>query len=203
MDPRERLLLAAERLVAERGVEVSLREVALAAGLRNNSAVHYHFGSRDGLLQAVLDRRNAAMEVERLARLAAHETSGADADVRELLDMLVGPLLTVPYAEGSTHYARFLEQVRSHPVIAAVDLGPDHWPAVQILTVRLQRAVAAQTGLPPEAVRRRLASMASVLFALLADAERARGRRTDRRVVDEVLTMVVGLLTAVPQEAAR
>jgi len=197
MDPRERLLLAAERLVAEQGVDVSLREIALAAGQRNNSAVHYHFGSRDGLLHAVLERRNAAMEVQRLALLAEHEVKGDADDVHDLLDMLVRPSFTVPYDEGSTHYARFLEQVRSHPVLARPELSDQHWPAVQILTARLHRAVAAATGLPDTLVRRRLVSMASVLFALLADAER-RGTR-DPREVEEVLAMLAGLLTAVPE----
>ena len=118
MDARDRLILAAERLIAEQGVDVALRDVALAAGQRNNSAVHYHFGSRDGLLRAVLDRRNAAMEEERLALLAEHEVTGGEDGVSALLDILVRPILTVPYAEGSTHYARFLERVRSHPALS-------------------------------------------------------------------------------------
>ena len=42
----ERLLLAAERLFAARGVDgVSLRQVNVEAGQRNLSAAHYHFGS--------------------------------------------------------------------------------------------------------------------------------------------------------------
>ena len=199
MEAQERLILAAEELIAEHGVDVSLRDIAIAAGQRNNSAVHYHFGSRDGLLQAVLDRRQAAMEAQRLARLAEHEVRGDGDDVRELLDMLVRPLLTVPYAEGSTHYARFLEQVRSHRVLARPELTDTHWPAVQIITARLLRAVVADSGLTTAAARRRMGSMASVMFALLADAERRRETAADE--VDEVVTMLSGLLTAVPDKA--
>ena len=198
MDARDRLILTAERLVAEQGVDVALRDVALAAGQRNNSAVHYHFGSRDGLLRAVLDRRNAAMEEERLALLAEHEVRGGEDGVSPLLDILVRPLLTVPYAEGSTHYARFLERVRSHPVLSAPELSDEHWPAVQILTARLNRAVAEQTGLSSRVVRQRMAFMASVMFALLADVERERDGVVDPLLGDEVVTMLVGLLTAVP-----
>ena len=49
MDTRERLLLTAEKLLGERGINgVSLREITREAGQRNASALHYHFGSRDG-----------------------------------------------------------------------------------------------------------------------------------------------------------
>src|SRR6516225_8182566 len=49
------LILAAERLFAERGIEgVALRQVNQAANQKNMSAAHYHFGSRDGLVNAVL-----------------------------------------------------------------------------------------------------------------------------------------------------
>ena len=47
-DGRERIIVAAERLIAERGIDVPLRDIAVAADQRNNSAVQYHFGSRDG-----------------------------------------------------------------------------------------------------------------------------------------------------------
>lgn len=40
---RTALLDAGERLIAERGVDVPLRDIAAAAGQRNNSAVHYYF----------------------------------------------------------------------------------------------------------------------------------------------------------------
>ena len=43
------MMLAGEQLFAERGFRgVSLREIGLAAGQRNNSAAQYHFGSRLG-----------------------------------------------------------------------------------------------------------------------------------------------------------
>ena len=52
------LISTAERLFAERGLEaVSLSEINRDAGQRNKSALHYHFGSRDGLLKALLEKR--------------------------------------------------------------------------------------------------------------------------------------------------
>jgi len=197
-DARERIILAAERLIAEHGPEVALRDIAMAAGQRNNSAVHYHFGSRDGLIEAVVRRRQRALEVRRLELLAALETTDAPDDVGTLVGILVRPMFEVPYAEGSTHYARCLEQIRSHPTIRETGLSREFSPAVQILTARLARALVH---LPPRSRLRRLESMASVMFALLADHERASESTgvtmtDDARAVDDILQMIVGLLTA-------
>ena len=44
---KEQIVLAAEGLFAERGIEgVSLRQIGTAAGNGNNSAVQYHFGTK-------------------------------------------------------------------------------------------------------------------------------------------------------------
>ena len=51
-------MLAAERLFAEHGIEgVSLRQIGAAAGNGNNSAVQYHFGTKDRLVHAVFEYR--------------------------------------------------------------------------------------------------------------------------------------------------
>ena len=55
---KESLILAAERLFGNHGVDgVSLRQIVAEAGAANNSAVQYHFGSKDGLVQAILEYR--------------------------------------------------------------------------------------------------------------------------------------------------
>src|SRR5262249_2427938 len=55
----EALLVAATRLFAERGPEnVSIRQIAQAAGVEQDLVLHY-FGSKDGLVNAVLDRSAA------------------------------------------------------------------------------------------------------------------------------------------------
>jgi AcrR family transcriptional regulator len=195
VDARERLILAAEQLIGEHGVDVSLRDIALAAGQRNNSAVHYHFGSREGLLQAAVERRKEPLESARGALLAER---GEPASVAEVLDVLITPMTTVPYDEGSTHYARFHQQVRNHPQLSRVVLGLEQWPVVRVLLTRLADAVQTRTGLSDADVRHRLNSMATAMFALLADAERAREQDRHPRPTQELVTMLEGLVTAVP-----
>jgi AcrR family transcriptional regulator len=58
---RRAILVAAERLLAERGVEhVSLDEVAAAAGV-GKGTVFRRFGNRTGLMQALVEQRATAM----------------------------------------------------------------------------------------------------------------------------------------------
>jgi AcrR family transcriptional regulator len=77
-DTRQRLVDAATRVFAEQGVETaSLLEIARRAGQRNRGAAHYHFGSRAGLLVAVLEQY-AGFLAEREGELlqAAEGTEG-------------------------------------------------------------------------------------------------------------------------------
>lgn len=104
---RTRMIDVAEQLIASRGIGgVSLREVGAAAGQRNNSAAQYHFGSKDGLVEAVISTRSAPVEQ---ARAAMIEAVGDDASVRQLVEIFVLPLAALLHTP--THYLRFLRQV--------------------------------------------------------------------------------------------
>ena len=72
---RERLLRAALQVFAERGYEAAtIREICGRAGA-NVAAVHYHFGGKIQLFQAVFERRVGDINRERLRLLAEAEAS--------------------------------------------------------------------------------------------------------------------------------
>ena len=113
---RAQLVDAAERLFAERGIGgVSLREVGAAAGQRNNSAAQYHFGSKDGLVAAIFERRMVPIDRRRRAMLA-----DADGSIRSYVEAIVVPLHKAP-----ARYRRFLQQLAlADPEFTAfADLG--------------------------------------------------------------------------------
>jgi AcrR family transcriptional regulator len=65
---RESILRTAERLYAERGIAaVSLRDIAAAAGQKNNGAVHYHFGGKDNLVREIVRFRIEAIQANSAA----------------------------------------------------------------------------------------------------------------------------------------
>ena len=56
-ETRAKIIATAEQLFAEHGVDsVSLNEITRAAEQKNRNAVHYHFGSKDALLQAIFEK---------------------------------------------------------------------------------------------------------------------------------------------------
>jgi AcrR family transcriptional regulator len=114
------LILAAERLFAERGIEgVSLRQINQAANQKNIAAAHYHFGSRDGLVHAVLRHRWLRLDCRRAEML--NRTSRTK-DIRFYLEAFIEPLAEelLPREEGN-HYLRFISQYsRFHLDIEAV-----------------------------------------------------------------------------------
>ena len=82
---------AAERLFAERGIDaVSLRTINTEAGY-SVAALHYHFGTRDGLVKALLQRAQPAMFQQR-ADMVAHLEAEGHPGVEEIVEALVHPL---------------------------------------------------------------------------------------------------------------
>ena len=90
-DTCTRILDAAERLFAEHGFsETSLRDITQSAEV-NLAAVNYHFGSKLGLIQAVLDRYLALYMPE--LDQALQQPCDHDSPIRELLRAFMVPLL--------------------------------------------------------------------------------------------------------------
>lgn len=112
-DVKGHMLDIAERMFNERGLDgVSMRDVASAAGQRNNSAVQYHFGSRDGLVVAVLRRRMTGIDADRRQRLEEVDETGLGDDVPALVRVLFEPLVErIRHSPRPTHYGRFLAKV--------------------------------------------------------------------------------------------
>ena len=88
---RRRLIEAATEAFAEHGVfTASLVEITRRAGQRNRGAVHYHFGSREGLLVAVLEQ-HAEFLAEREGELLARARATPDDDLASVLEAIVRP----------------------------------------------------------------------------------------------------------------
>lgn len=90
-DTRQKLLDAAARAFAENGVfNASLIEITRKAGQRNRGALHYHFGSRDGVLCAVIDR-HVAFLARREGELLDIASRRPDTDVAAVMEAIVRP----------------------------------------------------------------------------------------------------------------
>ena len=85
---------AAERLIAERGIEnVSLRDIVVVAGQRNESALQYHFGNYHGLVAAIHASRAAEMQTRRAALLQELKAHTTHPSLRDICRLMVEPAL--------------------------------------------------------------------------------------------------------------
>lgn len=120
VDTRFALMRAAEQLFAKQGVDrVSLREIANAAGQRNVSAATYHFGSKRGLIEAILERHSRPIQDGWLKALDA-DTDGK-LELVELIELLVKPIFAkVDDADNGRDYLELCAELvtsRSFPLI--------------------------------------------------------------------------------------
>jgi len=168
---RERIIRAAERLFATRGIEaVSLREVNAAAGQRNKSAVHYHFGSKQALVEAIFEHRMAPLDAMRRERIEALDAARRRATLRDWVCVVVEPLAEHVAPEATSGaYVRFLAQLVRAP---GRWLVPTTYGRFTGGVLAACDRIAGELGPIPEPLRRhRIASMVAHMVHALADRE--------------------------------
>ena len=111
-DTQDKLLDAAEELFSEQGIpNTSLRAVTTRAGA-NIASVNYHFGSKEGLIRAVLARRLEPLNAERLDLLGRYEQE-ADSEgpgVEKVLHALIAPAFQLT-EESNQRFASMLARL--------------------------------------------------------------------------------------------
>ena len=116
---RDQILNTAEKLFANNGfAATSLRSIVSLADV-NLAAVNYHFGSKEGLIEAVLERRITPLNRERIALLEALETDYSDTSipVEKILESLVAPALRLSrnINDGGEVFTRLLGRAYVEP----------------------------------------------------------------------------------------
>jgi AcrR family transcriptional regulator len=194
---RDKLLDAAARLFAERGIDnVSLAEIVRAAGQKNASAVHYHFGSRTEVLRELLARHVpdiAHRRRELLEKAGDDLRSAAEAIVRPITEFAQQGWRERAYLQYGSELMSWVD--RTPPEIEALleqTAGYEAWDLLR------QRCPALPDDLWLE--RRNICTA----FIGRAAADRARlldqgGEHpvlSDDRFVDNLVSMVIGAMTA-------
>lgn len=111
------LLDVAERLFAQHGIDnVSIREIVRASGQSNLSAAHYHFGTREALVGALMVRRIRVINIIRHQRLdelmAARRGASIHAIVAATVGVLGGVVKSTPWGPD---YVRVAAQMLMSP----------------------------------------------------------------------------------------
>jgi TetR/AcrR family transcriptional regulator, regulator of cefoperazone and chloramphenicol sensitivity len=199
-ETRQQIVLAAADLFAERGVDaVQVAEILERAEQHNASAIQYHFGSREGLIIAVLEPRpdvRGPMDGQREAMLDELLIRRGSATLVEAVECLVRPsLLTLRSHEGRSFIRVAAQVTRDLPVTDRVQPRMSSEPrAMALMAMRMPEM--------PEPIRdERLA----IAFTLLVEVLANRAREIEHGVTphlddatfeNELVAMTVGLLTA-------
>ncbi|MEV0669826.1 TetR/AcrR family transcriptional regulator [Mycobacterium sp. NPDC050441] len=191
---RLRLVKAAERLFAAQGVDaVSVRAVNAAAGL-GAASVHYHFGSKDDLLRAVLTDVGAPVRDEiaaNVALLAADPVApSADALVRAVTEPYLKLLLR--HRVRGMRWIKIIAQIsqENHPVMLETE---QHLP--DELFAQVQRTFPDSDQARLE-LRWAISIMNFIQALSRADEWRRNGSRLDeaelRDFYEDLVSFVVG-----------
>ena len=170
---RRALVAAGADLFAARGPsQVSVREVAERAGV-NHGLVHHYFGSKDGLVAAVLEHLAAAATAEVVASQSPATLYASD-----------GP---------SARHGRIV----AHLILEGRDPAgfKTSFPSMDALVTRFRAA-----GLTPRAARERAAQVLAVVLGwqlfepfLVAAAGLDPSDRVRRRMIDDAIRRVAGV----------
>lgn len=193
---RDDLMREAERLFGTHGVEaVSLRDIVRAAGHKNESAVHYHFGSKSKLVDAVIAERLKHIEARRVVMLGAIEADRATTDVKRLMGAFVEPLADeVLTAPGGEDYIRFLAQAITRPGFDIVEHIAKLGLRGMIGVTRHLRALNPRVPLELQKMRERMAIIA-VVTAIAGWVDRGRPI-PPKRMLREIIEIGAAIFAA-------
>jgi AcrR family transcriptional regulator len=193
---RELLVEHGRALFARSGVFTTpLKRVVEAAGQRNTSALHYHFGGREGLLAAIIEVHNADIEARRKDML---DSLGAEPSLRDLVETVVAPQALLLDDRAGRQFLAIVSQLS--------DLF-DRWDEAGAPTppqaMRSFRAIEDRlpASLEPDVRRERITRF----LELVAEALGSRARQLDSprppslptpAFVTNLVTMAVGALSA-------
>lgn len=201
-ETRALLILAGEELFAEQGIgSPSVRQVIARAGVGNKSALNYHFGTREGLVAAIVARHGETLRLRRLEGFEAVVLDDAAGSIERLCELLVRPYCQF-LADGASElrYLIIAAEVMADPARHYEDLQTFFEDP---LTPRIVELMLDQLELPDAVATERVVIGLTQLIA--AVAARARQQLFDSNVrertpldvfVGNLLDMLVGALTA-------
>jgi AcrR family transcriptional regulator len=146
IETRQKILDTAEQLFAANGYEAtSLRQVIAAAGV-NLAAVHYHFGAKQDLLDAIVLRKANPVNELRIAAIDAVEKQAGDGTL-PLEPVISAFLLPVCHAaEQNPQFVRLMGRLHAEGLMFQV-IGRHFQPVLARFLRAMRRALP---GLPEQ-----------------------------------------------------
>jgi AcrR family transcriptional regulator len=188
MDTKDKILDTAQRLIGDNGyAATSVRQIVAEARV-NLAAIHYHFGSKEELLDAIIARKAGPVNDERMARLARIENGTPN--VRKVLEAWLLPMAEA--AENDPGFVRLMGRLMSEGLLLTVVQKHFRKPAERI-------AAALRTALPDlpeEEFRWRMHFMFGAMAHTMCGRNEMTGLGGDTRDIAGRIDRLIGFLTA-------
>jgi AcrR family transcriptional regulator len=122
-ETRSKFIAAAEKLYGTKGLDqVKTKDLLREVGQKNESALQYHFGNREGLIDATVCARLQDIDKRRLELFAQAEADGMLKDLPTLISVMVSPFIEqLKDPEQGRSVIRFLSQILGRPGFAPAD----------------------------------------------------------------------------------
>ena len=206
-ETKNQIKAAAQMLFALRGVDaVTVQEIVDAAGQRNNAALHYHFGTKDELIRQMVVDGAMVLDARRREMLDEMEKRGGPATIREVMLVLIMPVIELGADERWRGYIRFTSHLQAYDPKALRDALNNRWNASYVECFNhLKRMLP----LPAAIVEQRLPILTIYANAVLSAHEAASESRNTKSsrlwgqpfTIENILDMLEAAITCPPSQA--
>jgi AcrR family transcriptional regulator len=207
-DTKSQIKAAAQLLFARHGVDaVTIQQIVAAAGQRNNAALHYHFGTKEELIRQLVVDGAAVLDERRQGMLREIDARGGPSTIREVLLVLVMPVIELGDDERWRGYIRFTSSLQASDRKTLRAALNNRWNAGYVACfAHLKRMLP----LPASLVEQRLSIFSIYANAILSAREAAAETRNtknglwdQRFTIDNILDTLEAAITCPPSAQAR
>ena len=202
-DTKGQIKIAAQNLFARHGVDgVTVQQIVSAAGQRNNAALHYHFGSKEELVRQLIVDGAAVLDERRQDMLREMEERGGPKSIRDVLVVLVMPVIELGNDERWRSYIRFTSILHASNRAMLTSALNDRWNSGYVACFQHLRRMMA---IPTKIAEQRLSIFTIYANAILSAREAAlenklrKSRFWDQNfTIENILDTLEATITSAP-----
>ena len=206
-ETKNQIKAAAQMLFARHGVDaVTVQQIVDAAGQRNNAALYYHFRTKEELIRQMVVDGAAVLDARRREMLDDMEKRGGPASIREVMLVLIMPVIELGEDERWRGYIRFTSHLQASDPKALRDALNSRWNASYVECFNhLKRMLP----LPEAIVEQRLPILTIYANAVLSAHEAALESRNTKSsrlwgqpfTIENILDMLEAAISCPPSQA--
>jgi AcrR family transcriptional regulator len=206
-ETRNQIKSAAQMLFARYGIDaVTVQQIVVAAGQRNNAALHYHFGSKEELIRQMVVDGATVLDKRRRQMLDEIEERGGPKSIREVMLVLIMPVIELGDDERWRGYIRFTSNLQASDPKTLRDALNNRWNASYVACFGYLKQMLP---LPPKIIEQRLSMFVIYANSILSAHEAAlesQNTKTSRLwgqpfTIENMLDMLEAALTCAPSKS--